>query len=86
MLLLNERFLSSVQNGLVNSIDFESQYKEKEILRKAIIKNIQSNPNKIVFVELLAWYYLLNNDYENAYIQIKSLDKSLTQMVKKFLN
>ena len=38
MISLNERFLNSVQNGLVNSIDFESQLKEKEILRKAIIK------------------------------------------------
>ena len=85
MLLVNERFLSSVQNGLVNSIDFESQFKEKEILRKAIIKNIQANPNKIVFVELLAWYYMLNNDYENAFIQIKSMDKKLNSNGQKVL-
>ena len=85
MLLLNERFLSSVQNGLVNSIDFETQYKEKEILRKAIIQNIQTNPNKIVFVELLAWYYMLNNDYENAYIQIMSIDKKLNSNGQKVL-
>ena len=85
MLLLNERFLSSVQNGLVNSIDFETQLKEKEILRKTIIQNIQTNPNKIVFVELLAWYYMLNNDYENAYIQIKSIDKKLNSNGQKVL-
>ena len=85
MLLVNERFLSSVQNGLVNSIDFESQFKEREILRKSIIKNIQANPNKIVFVELLAWYYMLNNDYENAFIQIKSMDKKLNSNGQKVL-
>ncbi len=85
MLLLNDRFLSSVQNGLVNSIDFETQLKEKEKLRKAIIQNIQTNPNKIVFVELLAWYYMLNNDYENAYIQIKSIDKKLNSNGQKVL-
>ena len=85
MLLLNERFLSSVQNGLLNSIDYETQFKEKEILRKAIIQNIQTNPNKIVFVELLAWYYMLNNDYENAYIQIKSIDKKLNSNGQKVL-
>ena len=77
MLQLNERFLSSVQNGLSNTIDFESQNKEKELLRKAIIQNIQTNPKKLVFVELLAWYYMLNNDYENAYTQVKSIDKKL---------
>ena len=85
MILLNERFLSSVQNGLVNSIDFESQSKDKEMLKKAIIKNIQTNPNKIVFVELLAWYYMLNNDFENAYIQIKSMDKKLKSNGQKVL-
>ena len=85
MISLNERFLNSVQNGLVNSIDFESQLKEKEILRKAIIKNIQINPNKIVFVELLSWYYMVNNDYENAYIQIKSIDKKLNSNGQKVL-
>ena len=79
MLLINDRFINSVQNGLVNSIDFESQIKEKEILRKSIIQQIQKNPKKLVFVELLAWFYMLNNDYENAFIQIKSLDKKLNQ-------
>ena len=79
MLLVNDRFINSVQNGLVNSIDFESQIKEKEILRKSIIQKIQKNPKKLVFVELLAWFYMLNNDYENAFIQIKSLDKKLNQ-------
>ena len=72
MLLINDRFINSVQNGLVNSIDFESQIKEKEILRKSIIQQIQKNPKKLVFVELLAWFYMLNNNYENAFIQIKS--------------
>ena len=73
MLLVNDRFINSVQNGLVTSIDFDSQLKEKEILRKSIIQQIQKNPKKLVFVELLSWFYMLNNDYENAFIQIKSL-------------
>ena len=30
MLMVNERFINSVQNGLVTSIDFDSQLKEKK--------------------------------------------------------
>ena len=85
MLMVNERFINSVQNGLVTSIDFESQLKEKEILRKSIIQQIQENPKKLVFVELLSWFYMLNNDYENAFIQVKSLDKKLNQNGAKIL-
>jgi tetratricopeptide (TPR) repeat protein len=86
MLQVNERFINTVKNGLVNSIDFESQIKEKEILRKSIIKNIQQYPKKIVFVELLAWFYMTNNDYENAFTQIKSIDKKLNLNSAKVLD
>lgn len=86
MLQVNERFINTVKNGFVNSIDFESQIKEKEILRKSIIKNIQQYPKKIVFVELLAWFYMTNNDYENAFTQIKSIDKKLNLNSAKVLD
>jgi tetratricopeptide (TPR) repeat protein len=85
MLDFNNKFLQNVQNGLVNSIDFQNNLKEKEILRQSIIKKIQANPKKIVYIELLAWFYMLNNDYENAYTQIKALDKKLNKNGSKLL-
>ena len=77
MLDQGDNFLATVQNGLINSIDFQNNLKEKEILRKFIIQKIQSNSQKTVYIELLSWFYITNNDYENAFIQIKSLDKKL---------
>ena len=85
MLDFNNKFLQNVQNGLVNSIDFQNNLKEKEILRQSIIQKIQANPKKIVYIELLAWFYMLNNDYENAYTQIKALDKKLNKNGSKLL-
>jgi len=85
MLDFNNKFLQTVQNGLVNSIDFQNNLKEKEILRQSIIEKIQANPKKIVYIELLAWFYMLNNDYENAYTQIKALDKKLNKNGSKLL-
>ena len=85
MLDFNSKFLQNVQNGLVNSIDFQNNLKEKEILRQSIIEKIQANPKKIVYIELLAWFYMLNNDYENAYTQIKALDKKLNKNGSKLL-
>lgn len=85
MLDLSNKFLQNVQNGLVNSIDFQNNLKEKEILRQSIIEKIQANPKKIVYIELLAWFYMLNNDYENAYTQIKALDKKLNKNGSKLM-
>ena len=77
MLDQSDNFLTTVQNGLINSIDFQNNLKEKEILRKFIIKKIQSESQKTIYIELLSWFYMANNDYENAFTQIKSLDKML---------
>ncbi len=85
MLDFNNKFLQNVQNDLINSIDFQNNLKEKEILRQSIIEKIQANPKKIVYIELLAWFYMLNNDYENAYTQIKALDKKLNKNGSKLL-
>ena len=85
MLDFNSNFLRNVQNGIVNSIDFQNNLKEKEILRQTILQKIQASPNNIVYIELLAWFYMLNNDYENAYTQIKALDKKFNKNGEKLL-
>ena len=85
MLDQSDNFLNTVQNGLINSIDFQNNLKEKEILRKFIIKKIQSESQKTVYIELLSWFYITNNDYENAFTQIKSLDKKLNKNGSKVL-
>tara|TARA_B110000971_G_scaffold12694_1_gene11847 strand:- start:4696 stop:6576 length:1881 start_codon:yes stop_codon:yes gene_type:complete len=85
MLDFNSNFLRNVQTGIVNSIDFQNNLKEKEILRQTILQKIQASPNNIVYIELLAWFYMLNNDYENAYTQIKALDKKLNKNGEKLL-
>ena len=82
----SERYLSAVQNGFSNSIDFDIQLKEKEILRKALIKKVQDFPKKVIYLKLLSWFYLINNDYESAFIQIKALDRKLNKDGEELLS
>ena len=82
----SERYLSAVQNGFSNSIDFDIQLKEKEILRKALIKKVQEFPKKVIYLKLLSWFYLINNDYESAFIQIKALDRKLNKDGEELLS
>ena len=71
----SEGFLSVVQSGLSNGIDFNSDLKAKDLLRKSLLKQAQLNPRKIIYTELLAWFYTLESNYESALVQVRSLDK-----------
>ena len=71
----SEGFLSVVQSGFSNCIDFKSNLKEKELLRKSLLKQAQLNPRKIVYTELLAWFFTLESNYESALIQVRAIDK-----------
>lgn len=72
---VNEGFLMQTQSGLNNSIDFNEEPKKVELLKKELLKRVQSNPNKPVYNELLAWFFTQKGDFKSALVQLKALDK-----------
>ncbi len=72
---INDAYYSVVQRGLSNSIDLLSDLKGRELLRKALVKKSQQNPGKIIYNEMLAWYFSAINDFEGSFIQVKAIDK-----------
>ncbi len=72
---LNEGYLTAVQRGLENSIDILNNKQKREILKIALLKRSQLNPGKIVYNELLVWYYTSVNDFKSGFIHIKAIDK-----------
>ena len=82
----NENYLLMVQSGLSNQIDFETQLAEKELIRKTLLKKIQANSKNVVYVKLLIWYYLLNQDFNGAYQQVLALDRKLNKDGLEVLN
>ena len=47
--------------------------------KTAIIKRVQKYPGKIVYSELLIWFYIQISDYGSALISAKSIDKRLNE-------
>ena len=82
----NENYLLMVQSGLSNQIDFQTQLAEKELIRKTLLKKIQANSKNVVYVKLLIWYYLLNQDFNGAYQQVLALDRKLNKDGLEVLN
>ena len=86
LLKVNDSYLLTVQSGLSNHIDFETQLDEKELIRKTLLKKIQANSKNVVYVKLLIWYYLLNQDFNGAYQQVIALDRKLNKDGLEVLN
>ncbi len=72
---VSEGFLRQTQNGLNNSIDFNTEPKKVELLRIALLKRVQSHPGEAVYNELLAWFFTQKGDFDSALTQLKALDK-----------
>jgi tetratricopeptide (TPR) repeat protein len=70
----DDRYFASVQSALSSSIDFEDP-KKVEILKNELIGRSQKQPNKEVYNEMLAWTYMLTQNYNGAFIQYKAIDK-----------
>ncbi len=70
----NETYLQEVQNALNKNMVFESGSKQNQLLKTQLLKRIQQG-NSNVFAEMLIWLYIQQRDFENAFIQVKAIDK-----------
>lgn len=64
-----------VQNSLQSRMISAFDENLKEVLKKTLIKRIQKTSNTYINSELLIWFYMQENDFANAIIQAKALDK-----------
>ncbi|MGE4540145.1 MAG: hypothetical protein AB7D35_02685 [Bacteroidales bacterium] len=62
---------SRLQNILMMDIDNSMA----DLLREKLLTRAQSQPDNLLFGELLIWFSLQQNDYEIALIQAKALDR-----------
>ncbi len=75
MLDLNESYLQEVQNALQRNMVFETGSAQNQILKTQLLKRVQQNVHSNVFAEMLIWLYIQQRDFENAFIQVKAVDK-----------
>lgn len=71
----NESYQQEIQNALQRNMVFEAGSKQNQILKTQLIKRIQELTRSYVFSEMLIWLYIQQRDFENAFVQVKALDK-----------
>ncbi len=72
VLPLNNMFLSQAENTLATLFQGENDY---DVLRVALLKRIQKDPQQTVFVNLLIWQFLQQKDFDMALNQALALSR-----------
>ncbi len=75
VLELGESYLQSVQNSLQASFGANGDFKKNELIKSLLIKRVQQEPGKETFSELLIWMYMQQREFEQAFVQLKALDR-----------
>jgi predicted negative regulator of RcsB-dependent stress response len=71
--------IEMVQNNLQARMSGTFDENLKDIIKLSLVKRIQKDPKDLIYSEMLLWYYIQLNDYTNAIIQAKALDKKLKE-------
>jgi tetratricopeptide (TPR) repeat protein len=75
----NETYLQTVQNSLSRNIEITDDNPKSTLLKELLLKKVQRNPDKVIFSEMLIWYFIQKRDFTSALIQTKSIDKRLNE-------
>ncbi len=65
-----------VKNEFQKILPFE---KYKDALESQLYRRIQNQPEELLFPELLIWFFIQDKNYEDAFIQVKALDRRLNE-------
>jgi tetratricopeptide (TPR) repeat protein len=82
----NTTNLEEVSSRLMYFVTHDVNNEFSNLLKPALIKQIQKEPNKSVFSELLIQLYIQKNDFRSAFIQARSLDKRYNESGKRVLD
>ncbi len=72
LLSQDESRVEYVQNFLGGRLRDESEWAKVESI---LLKYVQQEPDKVVFSDMLLWYYLQQKKFYKAFMQVKAIDK-----------
>lgn len=75
--------IQTVQSSLQKIIKQEAYMEE---LQTQLYSRIQSNPNEVIYPELLTWTFIQQKDFESALIQAKALDRRFEEDGDRVMN
>lgn len=71
----NPQYMPQVQAMLQSVLGDDVDSPKFQMLRTKLLKNIQQNPDKTSYAEMLVWLFVQQKDFDQALVQAKSIDK-----------
>lgn len=79
LLKKSDQYLKMIQSRLQNAVHNDIDNSLKDILRAALLKELNENAEQTSVSELLIWLYIQESDFEGAFIQARALDLRLNE-------
>ena len=86
MVSFNPGYMPNIQTILQNKMANDLSGGITELLRQALLRKIQKQPDEISYTELLLWLFLQEKDFESAFIQARGIDRRLNESGERILN
>ena len=77
VLRMDENNLVNVQNNILSALSLDVDGSLNDLFRTKLLKQIQGEPNKIVYNRLLIWFFIQEKRFANALRQQIALDKRI---------
>ncbi len=72
-------YMEPIQQSLQDMMLEDETGTKAEIIREHLLKQIQRNPDNLIYSDLLIWLFVQKKDFESALNQTKALDKRLKE-------
>lgn len=79
-------YAQTVQNSLNRLLNVVENEESAEMVRTAVLRRVQSEPDVDIYSELLIWLYLQRKEFSGALVQAKALDKRLGENGVRIIN
>jgi tetratricopeptide (TPR) repeat protein len=86
LLEISVSYRTSIQNTLVNNVDFTKKESEEYLALKSIlIEKSQRNPDNFIFAEMMIWFFIQSDNFSAAVTQSIALDKRMSTLGEQSL-
>ena len=79
-------YAQTVQNSMNRLLNVVEDEKNAEMVRGAVLKRVQREPEVNIYSELLIWLYLQRKEFSGALTQAKALDRRLNETGSRIIN
>lgn len=81
----NSSYMASVQNMLNRYLNLTEEPERADIVKTALLKALQKDPNNTVYNEMLIWLFYQVKNFPAAFVQLKALDKRFNENGNRIL-